>query len=861
MVEALRLNPAQALRGGVIWPAVAAMIATDAARRRVCLRDAVVLLPFAAPCESLRVAFAARGGWQPRVETTATLAAALAPVPAPGPGQCSGEPMLDRLQARQLLSAMPDLDPSTRDHAAQLLADAAGTLALASAARAPGTREAWWARVREVTGAPVQGPGALENALLRAALAWAEDGAPQATDVLFELHPAAWYAVRLGGADRLAEALVAHAGGAVVDLDPPSEDPFTPFLGGADLRLVQAEEFEAEAWAAAAEVLQALSRHAGRVALVALDRALVRRIEALLGRAGVVLDDETGWKLSTDPAAGPLLARVRAAMPGAGGDERLDWLKRWRPAVHREAALRALEALWRQGRNAGLAAAQLAQAQALWRDAQAVLAPWTAVRERTLAGWLQLLQRQLVEDGEGTALTRGPAGRELLRMLQLAGASTAWRAALQDHRVDLPGFADWLQAWCESVTVQRPPHPAARVVLTPLARAVGRDFAQVVLAGADARHLAAAPPTVALIGEALAARIGLPTRGERLDRQRLALAQLVRQGALTLLWRRRDADAALGPADDVLWLQDSARTLGLEVPVQEPAVCCDEVEPRPVRRPAPVAAAALPTALSASAVDALRQCPYRFFARSVLRLTIAPQEIERDADKRDWGDWLHLTLQRFHSTRQADQDDPAALLEAAEAARLELQLDAAAMLPFRATLERVLQHYLAWWAPREAAGWRWQCGEQAFESAPTAWAPQTLRGRVDRVDVGPAGQRLVLDYKTTRADVLRQRVAEPLEDTQLAFYAALLQPAAGDAISAAYLALDEATGPQLWEHAGVADSASRLLQHLGHELRRLREGAPLAALGEGPVCDTCDARGLCRRDDWTDGAPVPEPQR
>jgi len=41
-----------------------------------------------------------------------------------------------------------------------------------------------------------------------------------------------------------------------------------------------------------------------------------------------------------------------------------------------------------------------------------------------------------------------------------------------------------------------------------------------------------------------------------------------------------------------------------------------------------------------------------------------------------------------------------------------------------------------------------------------------------------------------------------------------------------------------------------LLQHLGGEWQRLQAGAALPALGEGKVCETCEARGLCRRDHW-----------
>jgi len=41
-----------------------------------------------------------------------------------------------------------------------------------------------------------------------------------------------------------------------------------------------------------------------------------------------------------------------------------------------------------------------------------------------------------------------------------------------------------------------------------------------------------------------------------------------------------------------------------------------------------------------------------------------------------------------------------------------------------------------------------------------------------------------------------------------------------------------------------------LLNKLGAELQRLREGEPLQALGQGSVCEHCEVRGLCRRDHW-----------
>jgi ATP-dependent helicase/nuclease subunit B len=669
----------------------------------------------------------------------------------------------------------------------------------------------------------------------------------------------------IGGADRLADAVLAHADGAalLIDLDPPPDEPFAPFvsfMAPGQPRLLQADDIETESMAAASEVLGALATggdaaaegaaRGGRVALVALDRSLVRRVVALLLRAGVEVDDETGWKLSTTAAAGRVLARLRAAAPRAGGDDRLDWLKRWPPARDRRAALDALEVQWRNGRNARLAPDEAEAAQALWADAQATLAAWHQPRRRRLAEWLDLLLQQLAADGDLPLLARSAAGQRLLLALQSGATSSAWASVLHGTHDDLTGFTGWVESMCETLTVQRDPRPGSRVVLTPLARAVGRPFSHVVLAGADARRLGRDAGGPALLTEALAAGLGLETADQRQTRVRLALAQLLRAPALTILWRRLDGDAALSPAAAVEWLQDSSLQAGRPLAVRPVQLLQQTVAARPPSRPQPVAASALPTALSASAVESLRQCPYRFFARSVLRLS-ERDEVDEPLRKRDYGDWLHATLDHFHRQRQPGQDDLLALQRAADLAMQALALDPAALLAYRASLAQVLPAYRDWLHAHEAEGWHWVAGEDSLEARPADWAPQTLRGRIDRIDAGAGGVRLVLDYKTGGAPALRRRVKQPLEDTQLPFYVALLE-AQGDAgeIRAAYLALDEADGPRLLTHEGVQDTAAVLLHEVGGELQRLRDGAAMPALGEGSTCDTCEARGLCRRDQW-----------
>jgi ATP-dependent helicase/nuclease subunit B len=110
----------------------------------------------------------------------------------------------------------------------------------------------------------------------------------------------------------------------------------------------------------------------------------------------------------------------------------------------------------------------------------------------------------------------------------------------------------------------------------------------------------------------------------------------------------------------------------------------------------------------------------------------------------------------------------------------------------------------------------------------------------------------LLDYKTGDPKALKEKLAAPLEDTQLATYALLSGAQAG--LQAAYLVLDDGKGIALLPHANVSETAQALREGLQADLIAVRDGAPLPALGEGRLCDFCEARGLCRRDDW---APTP----
>ena len=110
------------------------------------------------------------------------------------------------------------------------------------------------------------------------------------------------------------------------------------------------------------------------------------------------------------------------------------------------------------------------------------------------------------------------------------------------------------------------------------------------------------------------------------------------------------------------------------------------------------------------------------------------------------------------------------------------------------------------------------------------------------------GQVLVVDYKTEPLAKTRARIKEPLEDTQMAFYAALLPE---DTLRGMYVNVGEKDGTKPCEQEHLVDARDALIHGLLEDVEAIAGGAALPALGEGVACDYCDARGLCRKDFWS----------
>ncbi|MDP5239987.1 PD-(D/E)XK nuclease family protein [Uliginosibacterium sp. 31-16] len=629
------------------------------------------------------------------------------------------------------------------------------------------------------------------------------------------------------------------------------------------LQLVAAESLETLGEAVADQVLDWICAGKQQIALIACDRLAARRARALLEREGVLVQDETGWKMVTTRVAAVVDAWLEVLASNAWHRALIDLLRAPLLFADLDPLVRAqgVDALDRLIRESGMSNGLERLCALARKDAPAAvpllerLIAASAVinpqQQASIADWLRRLLKSLELLGALPHFTQDQVGRKWLEWLE---ARTAELSAEQGSF----RFAAW-RTWFNrqmDAELYRDESIDSPVIMTHLAATRLRSFDAAIVIGADTEHLAppAAPGWLTHAG--VRRELGLPG----LDAERRQLREdlaglLLASDESVIAWQSLRRDEALMPAAEVAVLE-AALGLAVEGWVVKKAVargCPASAEIEPTRVPAPsIPSGRVPERLSASGLKALIDCPYRYFARYVLRLAEL-DELTEGMEKKDFGEQLHAILHRFHSEHprlQAETDEVLlAALEAitedafAEAVSRNFQ-DHAWRLRWRAQLA----DYLAWQRAREAEGWHWQAGEvdAAREHELGAGRSLQLIGRIDRVDTRADGEQALLDYKSRGLKLLRDQVKDP-DDVQLAFYT-LLQ---GTRIAeAAYVALD---GNELGAAPLDApeERAAALQDCITESFNALHAGAGLPAQGTAGACQYCEMRGLCRKE-WTE---------
>lgn len=809
------------------------------ARQGVHPSRTVVLVPYAQLMQEARSAWlrgqdSAQAHFVPRFETTMNWTRSL------GGFEPSGDDL--RLDAaRDVLTAASLVSRAGLGVYENVLSarvmEAAWSLARAGAAVAPTDRVAWGARLGAELSTGLDSPVlALEAATTQIALAWAASSS-YPSDPVFSATPDLLVLLEGFQTEPMAQALQQRLGERALVLSLVSPlDAQDIDSGAARMALHTAQDAEDEAHRAAACVLAHLAAGRSPVALVAQDRVLTRRVSAMLGGRGVAVRDETGWKLSTTRAAASLMNLLRAFAWDASTDAVLDWLKN-APAFEPLAVTQA-EASWRrmgvrEWRSVPVSDEVALQVKPLRDSLQA---------GRPLARWLADLRVALQSAGQWPGLLQDPAGQAVLDALRLReGAEFEFLDV--PARISLNEFTAWVSQTLEGASFT-PEHPAhAQVVILPLSQLLGRPLSAVVFPGCDELRLPVSPEPPGMWTPAQRTLLGLPSREQLAGAARAAWRYALQFPNIDVLWRQSEGGEHLMSSG---FVQELRLQQAIELVPDPRALRTLAVQP--CAMPSPTGEALPLTRLSSTAYEDLRRCPYRFFALRQLKLQEA-DELDLELGKRDFGNWLHHVLKLFHETLKSAPAYEliarvAMINVAAGQATQELGLSQSEFLPFAAAWPRVRAGYLQWLAAHEAGGATFLEAE-AWKETPLGRL--NLVGKIDRIDRLADGSALVIDYKTEARNTTAQRVKESLEDTQLAFYAALLTD---DTLAAAYVNVGEKDATRSYLQPGIVGLRDQLLEGIANDMARVAAGAPMPALGEGKACEFCAARGLCRKDFW-----------
>jgi ATP-dependent helicase/nuclease subunit B len=650
-----------------------------------------------------------------------------------------------------------------------------------------------------------------------------------------------------------------------------------------------ANDIEDEATTALNVIKRWLSAGKRNIAVVALDRLSARRLRALAERDQILMSDEIGWPFSTTVSATAIMRWLEAKRDGFYFETLIDLIKspfifaylesEWTKPRIKAAVLLIEHAIRRASVVAGLLRTREAllrlpvqEDNTTFEDALTLLdrlieadRAFTSQR-RTAAAWMAALNDSLKTLGLDVGLARDAAGANLLAHL----ANAEEDVAASRVNLSISEWMDWLRTQMEEArfrdqTIDSP------IVMTSLEATRFRHFDAAILIGASAGNLPGKPANTGIFNQSVRRQLGLSTHADTLDIITHDLLGLLNRSDETWISWQSSGGSADEPASPSPWvaalLLQAKRAGGFESANQDlksslPETPISTGASRHIAsRPAPaLAPEQVPQKISASGYQSLIDCPYQYFSRGVLKLR-PPDEVEEEMEKRDFGEFVHDILHRFHQRFAVVTGvDPLelrnGLLEETEtvfAAALEQNFMARA---WRLQWESAIDAYLSWQLKREEQGWRWYAGEfeNGFSLQLENGESFRLEGRLDRIDQRLSDgvkQTAVIDYKARAASVLQAKLKSAGEDVQLPVYAALAEAAHPDyqVAEAAYLSV-ERNGVKQVPYPEPHNIGEAHVIRLHAMFEALHNQAPLPAQGVEKVCNFCEARGLCRRDYW-----------
>ncbi len=650
------------------------------------------------------------------------------------------------------------------------------------------------------------------------------------------------------------------------------------------LRLQPADSFEHEIQHAAFEVQRALQRGDRHIGIITEDRKLARRLRAYLERSGIELKDTAGWALSTTRAVAVLeswLQCIENDFPhhafldllksSTTDDEQLKLIYRFETDIvlhenigsgmrrYRKALqFRARRLPWWtnsvQQQLTELLDRYVQAASALQKMLQKPARADAYAQE--LLGSLQYLRLHNLFAGD-------EAGSQVLSLLERIQRSAAAAGA----RIGWSDFRIWLGYTLETQYFS-PDTGNPQVQLINLQQSSLQGFDTLIIAAADENRIPGSTDVLPFFNDAVRSALKLPDWQERLrERQHQFRCLLENNARLFVSWQR-EADGeplAISPWLEIInHFHETAygRSLIMEAPAI-PTEIRSNIGQQEVRPPLPVIparpqpavpTAAVPVDITVSSHQRLLNCPYQFYVYDILQLKAA-DEIRQALQKSDYGERVHRCLHAFHCgieglpgpfAQPVTQQNREQAIHMLKQLALEVFTDDIEdNFLHRGWLQRWLVRipdYIDWQIAHNVE-WTVENAEQQYQV--TLDANLSLRGRIDRIE-RRGGQTALIDYKTGNTPALDEVLQG--EDIQLPSYSLFRE----DVVRVQYLGLDrkKIEDQTVVEGEVLQELRQRVRIRLLDVMSSIREGAPLPALGQPPICDYCDASGLCRRKIW-----------
>lgn len=670
-------------------------------------------------------------------------------------------------------------------------------------------------------------------------------------------------------------------------------------------RIYAAHHLEDEAVLIMQQVLLWRDQGLKKIALVALDRTVSRRVWALLGRCGVVIRDDTGWLLSTSRCASSWQYGFQLWAGDVTVTLLLDWLSH--PFVmgnidegYKEFLLRYLKELsyksqyvLRTWRGWLYFAQKNEPSQLLQDDSYLMKYEWVLqilqksvayerqfLGTKTLPQWVEVVLAWGREFGMADSWKLDAAGQVWLQLLE------SWRGIASTTALSFSEFLRVVQSDVEQAAF-RAQDVSDEVLLLPLGSTRMRDFDAVWLMGADARNLPSMSPDMGLLNVAARLKLGMPTF---MDAQTQALRDVID------LWARTPILIASfclkkdgSPNALSAWLTQWLRAAGKDFEVIN--LSTNQLIPDVAYRQQITVSNCLPKSLSATDLASLVKCPYQFYTRKILGLKVSETK-NYEVTPSEKGNLWHGLVVDFHDRRALSEINNRETDVTIFNLCINQLLNPLALQNARywVTREQFLSYvdaYIDWWRARELSGWQVASNEVWYEQTRSIQVdgsqniPLRWQGKIDQIDVRDCFDEVsnqhikefaLIDYKTGSLAQYQKEIAKE-SDVQLAFYLNLLQSnMANHVIQAGYIGVSDKPiksrkgntekphqgdnyYPQAWLNQSIyshsaeelKQAAQNLQQQVNNHFKDMAQAAPLKALGELAACQYCNARGLCRK--------------